>query len=308
MEHAEVYALEAASAPLSPKSVPDKSQTQPLTPSDPPRSQQQTPNGINNRSLTNCFKATQSISCLETLHENSKDDTIINDMDSVCFDQSFDPNATPQKRKRKFVSPDQPSSLVKRKRDKSYSERKRKVSDFFKTPINYFSSRRRTIDATTFNQNLNESVLSSSGIFNIETVQNLSYCTENNHTPRQSQKRSKKNLFSRTFSSSKFSRNKSRKTSDLNATKLSFAEPNEVDGKEKLNASCFPDISFNPVFTNATSELGSENSRALRRTSVPAIAVLTSFLHSTLCFDCVGKHFLKEIEFGVMTAESFITL
>lgn len=278
MEHAEVYALEAASAPLSPKLIQEKSQPQqPSTPSEPVRSQQQTPNGVNNRSLTNCFKASQSISCLETLHENSKD---VNEMDSVCFDQSFDPNATPQKRKRKFVSPDQPSTLVKRKRDKSYSERKRKVSDFFKTPINYFSSRRRTID-TTFSQTLNESIISSSGVFAVETVQNLSYCNENDLTPRATQKRTKKNLFSRTFSSSKFSRSKSKKTSDLNATRLSFAE---ADGREKMNASCFPDISLNPVFTNATSELSSEYSRVLRRTSVPAAAVLTSFLHTIVFF------------------------
>lgn len=285
MEHAEVYALEAASAPLSPKPAQEKYQpnTQPSTPSELSRSQQQTPTGVTNRSLTNCFKASQSIPCLETLHENSKDDTVLHEMDSVCFDQSFDPNATPQKRKRKFASPDQPSTLVKRKRDKSYSERKRKVSDFFKTPINYFSSRRRTIDATTFNQTLNESVISSSGVFAVETLQNLSYCNENDLTPRAT-KRTKKNLFSRTFSSSKFSRSKSKKTSDLNATRLSFAEPNEVDGREKMNASCFPDISYNPVFTNATSELSSEYSRVLRRTSVPAAAVLTSFLHTRIFF------------------------
>lgn len=283
MDHAEVYALEAASAPLSPKPIQEKPLApQSSTPSEPSsRSQQQTPNnGVNNRSLTNCFKANQSILCLETLHENSKDDTAMKEMDSVCFDQSFDPNATPQKRKRKFVSPDQPNLLVKRKRDKCYSERKRKVSEFFKTPINYFSNRRRTIDATSFSQTLNEGVLSSSGIFNIDTVQNLSYCNESERglrTP--TQKRPKKNLFSRTFSSSKFSKSKLKKATELNATKLSFAEPTELDGREKLNASCFPDISLNPVFTNATSELTSEYYRMARRTSVPAAAVLTSFLH-----------------------------
>lgn len=289
MEHAEVYALEAASTPLSPILTQEKSQPQPSTPSEPSRSQQQTPNGVNNRSLTNCFKASQSISCLETLQENSRDDTVINEMDSVCFDQSLDPSATPQKRKRKFVSPEQPSLLVKRKRDKSYSEKKRKVSEFFKTPINYFSSRRRTIDATSFSQTLNDSVLSSSGAFNVEINQNLRYCSERDHTAIAIQKRSKKNLFTRTFSSSKFSRSKSRKTSDLNATKLSFTEHDEIDVKEKLNVSCFPDISLNPVFTNATSELSTEYSRAPRRTSVSAAAVLTSFLHSLSCSYMVVK-------------------
>ncbi|CAH1117797.1 unnamed protein product [Phaedon cochleariae] len=269
MDNAEVYTLEAASAPLSPTKAKPQENSPPPQPKTPKTPSQQ--NNNQNGTFSNCFKASQSIACLETLHENSHDN---NELDSICFDQSFEPNGTPQKRKRKFASPEQPSILVKRKRDKSYSERKRKVSEFFKTPISYFSNRRRTIDASSFNQSLNESVISTSGVFNVDTVQDLSAYNDTELTPRGVQKCPKKNLFARTFSSSKFSK-KLRKNADLNATKLSFGEPSDVDGKEKLNASCFPDISLNPVSFANNRELSSEFARASRRTStVSAVAVV----------------------------------
>nr|XP_023015310.1 protein ECT2 isoform X1 [Leptinotarsa decemlineata] len=277
MENAEVYTLEAASAPLSPTAKTTSSEIFPQE--TPPNKTPRTPlhqNGVNhNLNLSYCFKASQSIACLETLHEHSRDDIGVNfsNRNSTCFEQSLNSNQTPHKRKRKYASPEQPSILAKRKRDKSYSERKKKVSEFFKTPINYFSNRRRTIDASSFNQSLNESVISSSGIFNVDTIQNLSSYNENDATPRGVAKCAKKNLFSRTFSSSKFGR-KSRKNPDLNATKLSFGEPSDIDGREKLNASCFPDISLNPITTN-TCELSSEYGRAKRRISaVSAVAVV----------------------------------
>lgn len=288
MEHAEVYTLEAASAPLSPKIVspqitsPKRTVEEPATSSDIPNLTPKTPsiqNSINNNIALSgsCFKASQSVMGLETLHENSQDINLVSELDSIiCFDQSLDASNISVKRKRKFVSPEQPSILVKRKRDKSYSERKRKVSEFFKTPINYFSNRRRTIDAATFSQSLNKSVISSSGIFNVDTVQDLSTYNENELTPRVVHKRVKKNLFTRTFSSSKFNRGKSKKSLDLNATKLSFGEPSEVDSKEKMNISCFPDISYNPTSSN-TCELSSAHARAPGRTSVSAAVVLTSF-------------------------------
>lgn len=204
MEHAEIYTLEAASAPLSPRSSkfgPDAPTYQTSSPSGKSKTPK-TPsyhNGTNNLSFSNCFKANQSNACLETLHENSHDDNI-DCMDSICFDQSFDPNLTPQKRKRKFNSPEQSSILVKRKRDKSYSERKKKVSEFFKTPINYFSNRRRTIDASSFiNQSLSESVISSSGIFNVDVVQNLSFFNDKEMTPQGVVKRPKKKFVHSNF-------------------------------------------------------------------------------------------------------------
>lgn len=285
MEHAEVYTLEAASAPLSPKitsphcTSSKKVVEEPTTCSDIPNLTPKTPsiqNNVNNNValLGSCFKASQSVMGLETLHENSQDSDLVSELDSICFDRSFDISSV--KRKRKWVSPEQSNASVKRKRDKSYSERKKKVSEFFKTPINYFSNRRRTIDAPTFNQSLNESVISSSGVFNVDTVQNLSTFNENELTPRMVQKRVKKNLFTRTFSSSKFNRGKLKKSFDLNATKLSFGEPSEVDNKEKLNSSCFPDISFNPTSSN-TCELSSAHAKAPGRSSVSAAVVLTSF-------------------------------
>lgn len=282
MEHAEVYTLEAASAPLSPKITSPcltplrKVVEEPTASSDISNLTPKTlsvQNNVNVALSGLCFKTSQSVMGLETLHENSQSNDLVGDLDSICFDQSFDIGSI--KRKRKWVSPEQPNASVKRKRDKSYSERKKKVSEFFKTPLNYFSNRRRTIDAATFNQSLNESVISSSGIFNVDTVQNLNAFNENELTPRVAQKRVKKNLFSRTFSSSKFNRGKSKKSLDLNATKLSFGEPSEAD-KEKLNASCFPDISFNPTSGN-TCELSSAHTKASGRSSVSAAVVLTSF-------------------------------
>lgn len=224
------------------------------------------------------LKANQTVACLETLHENSLNDSTSN------FDRSYNFNQTPlsvTKRKRKLISPESASIVdVKRKRDKSFSEKRKKVSELFKTPINYFTNRRRTIDASTFNESLNESIASTSGLFNVETVHNLSCLNDSITTPsKNNRKLPKKSLFTRTFSSSKFVRSKSKKKVDLNATKLSFSEIND-DGNEKLNASCFPDFSLHP----ATSH--SELSRPSRRTSA---AVLTSFhtvlqLYSASCY------------------------
>ncbi|KAJ8983138.1 hypothetical protein NQ317_014713 [Molorchus minor] len=240
-----------------------------LTPKTPSTPYQ---NSINIKLQNLGFQHSQNVTCLETLHEKSQDDNLVSDLSNICFDQSFETSNMSVKRKRKFISPEQPSFLVKRKRDKSYSEKKKKVSSFFKTPINYFSNRRRTIDAASFNQTLNESVISSSGIFNVETVQNLSTYNDNELTPCGVQKRVKKNLFSRTFSSSKF-KSKPKRNADLNATKLSFGESSEVDSREKLNVSCFPDFSLNPISFHS-SELSSAYLKATRRTSVSAAAVV----------------------------------
>lgn len=280
MEHAEVYTLEAANVPPSSRPQSPKcsetgkslSPTKPITPRTPIQ------NSINDTLTSVSYtKSRYSNAYLETLHENSKDDVNVSDMESICFDQSFDSRLSDKSKRKRKYSPEQSSFFVKRKRDKSYSEKKKKVSDFFKTPISYFSNRRRTIDASTFSQSLNESVISSSGIFNVETVQNLSSCNDN--TPRTSQKCKRRNLFRRTFSASKFTRSKSRKSINFNATKSSFCESSDVDGGEKLNASCFPDISLQPLPNTIIHELSSHIANTPRRTSVPA--VLTSF-HSCL--------------------------
>lgn len=272
MDRSEVYTLEPA--PLSPKiTSPDLTPTK--TPSITNKTTTTLPSSVKKQlNNNNCFtpnssflKLNQTVACLETLHENSHNNSI-----TTNFDQSYDLTQTPLsvvKRKRKF-SPENSTLEAKRKCDKSYSEKRKKVSDFFKTPINYFSNRRRTIDATTFNQSLNESISSTSGLFNVETINNLSCINNktNNQTPNQTTKKfPKKSLFTRTFSSSKFVRTKSKKKVDLNATKLSYNE-NIDDGNEKLNASCFPDFSLHPTTSH------SELARASRRTSA---VVLTSF-------------------------------
>ncbi|XP_049822785.1 protein ECT2 isoform X2 [Aethina tumida] len=238
MEQSEVFTLEPTSGPLSPKPKPPEPVASPV-----PVQNTRTPSQLNSCCITGMFSSkTQTMSCLETLKETSQDE-LSNGMDSMCFEQSFDLNSTHAGyRKRKFPSPEQSSVNAKRKRDKSYSEKRKKVTEFFKTPINLFSNRRRTIDATSFSQSMNDSVLSSSGVFNVETVQNLS--CYNDDTPR-GVKRLKKSLFNRTFSSSKFLRSSKNKKCDLNATRLSFGEAEEPDGADKINASCFPDFSLN---------------------------------------------------------------
>lgn len=239
-----MYRLEAANTPLSPKL---KSNLKSFL-SEP--AALKTPN---NNSIAD-------FSGLETLEEVSRNDDLVSVMDNICFeDQSLNLSV---KRKRKFVSPD--NTLVKRKRDKSYSERRKRVSNFFKTPINYFSNRRRTIDASSFDHSLNDSVVSTSTVFAADAVDNLNTCLD--ATPRAKSRKVKKNLFTRTFSSSRFARSKSNKS-------LMGAE-----GDSNLNASCFPDISLNPH--SLQSDNGSEIAAASRTTS--ALAVLTSISSTRL--------------------------
>jgi hypothetical protein len=243
MERAEVYTLEAASAPLSPV------ETQHFPVPDPP----------NDNLNYNGF--------LQTLHEKSRENCV-NDDRSINLNTS----ECSSNRKRKNSAVDQSTVKSKRRKDKCASEKKNKVSGIFKTPLNYFSNRRRTIDATSFSETLNQSVISSSGVFNVDTVENLSLLNSSQYTPQSTKKHTKKNLFCRTFSSSKFTRTKLKKC-NLNATRLSFGENSGNDGSEPLNASCFPNISLNPL---PHSELRSDCTKDARGPSVPTLSVLTS--------------------------------
>lgn len=173
----------------------------------------------------------------DTLYEKSHD--------SIFESTTNDFNTTEgssSKRKRN-TSPDSSSGILyKRKRDLSYSEKSRKkISEFFKTPINYFANRRRTIGAV--NKTLNDSVMSSSGIFDVHIVENLDKL--NDSVLSKSGKKSRRSLFNRAFLSSKSKRDRKRNT--LNATRLSFGDTSECDGLENLNASCFPAIPAYPV-------------------------------------------------------------
>ncbi|XP_030754873.1 protein ECT2 isoform X2 [Sitophilus oryzae] len=267
MENSEVYTLDAANTPLlSPKSNPNLK-----TFLSEQSEMVRTPNN-NSISDLNCLEtSTTSTAYLGTVHETSNNDDLVSEMDSICFeDQSLNTSSVVQ-RKRKFASPDS-NTLVKRKREKCYSERRRKVSSFFKTPINYFANRRRTIDASTLSRSMNDSVVSTSGVFNVETLSNLSTCIESDDTPRTALRKSKKSLFSRTFSSSRFTRSKSKK-SLMNSSKLSFSDDVDSVEKDMLNLSCFPDISLNPIphIPSGYSGLSSESSQSARR---PALAVV----------------------------------
>ncbi|ENN73040.1 hypothetical protein YQE_10375, partial [Dendroctonus ponderosae] len=250
MESAEMYRLEAANTPLSPKL---KSNLKSFLSEPAGLPALKTPNN-NSIADFSCLPGSSSTVCLETLQEVSRNDDLVSVMDSICFeDQSLNLSV---KRKRKFVSPD--NTLVKRKRDKCYSERRKRVSNFFKTPISYFSNRRRTIDASSFDHSLNDSVVSTSTVFTTDAVDNLNTCLDCETTPRPKLRKSKKNLFTRTFSSSRFARPKSSKS-----LMTSFG------AEDELNASCFPDISLNPH--SLQSDNGSENAAASRTTSALAV-------------------------------------
>lgn len=205
---------------------------------------------------------------LETLHEKSRD-----------IDESINLSEFSSPSRKRKISPNEPSSLkIKRRKDK-------KLSGIFKTPLNYFSNRRRTIDTFSLNETLNQSVVSSSGVFNVDTIENLSVLNDSQFTPQSVKK--KKNLFTRNFSSSKFNRSKLK---NLNATRLSFSETSDIDGIEPLNASCFPNISLNPV---PHSELRSDCTKDARGPSVPTISVLTSS-KSLLIYLCLKFYILSK--------------
>ncbi|XP_060518984.1 protein ECT2 isoform X2 [Cylas formicarius] len=242
LENSEVFALDSTSAHLSPKIT----STLKNLLSEPPPS----PKTPNNNSIHNCATSKNS-KCLDTLYEASHNDDL---------------------RKRKNASPES-NSEIKRKREKCYSERRRKVSNFFKTPMNYFSNRRRTIDASTFNHSLNDSIVSTSGVFNVETIDNLNSCLNSEDaTPQGYTNRSRKSLFSRTFSSSRFSRTKSKK-SVMKSTKLSVND--EIDGLEhKMNHSCFADISMNSVPTDPCGFNGLSDGIARPSRTTAALAVV----------------------------------
>ncbi|KAF2898592.1 hypothetical protein ILUMI_07582, partial [Ignelater luminosus] len=190
---------------------------------------------------------------LETLYEQSHDNYV--DPNDTCFDDTIithcpelNKTGSSAKRKRQVALSPDTSFLSKRRRDLSYSENTRKrISSLFRTPIDYFSNRRRTINGPTINKNLNSSVISSSGIFDVHITENLAHCGKTDSTPNSILRTSlrgsrnvKKNLFKRTFSSTKFKKRLNRKSrvTDLNASNAS-----EIDGRDNCNVSCFPDIS-----------------------------------------------------------------
>lgn len=202
----------------------------------------------------------------DTLYEKSHDsmfESTINDLDVT---------GSSSKRKRKS-SPENESVLYKRKRDLSYSERSRKkISEFFKTPINYFTNRRRTIGAV--NKTLNESVMSSSGIFDVNVVENLDKL--DGSVMSKGDKKGRRSLFSRAFSSSKSKRDKKRTA--LNAKRLSFGDSSECDGSENFNSSCFPAI---PSYPTSDPEPWQLKEREHPGPLISHAVVLTSFHYNS---------------------------
>ncbi|KAK4880377.1 hypothetical protein RN001_008523 [Aquatica leii] len=211
MEQAEMYTLDPVNVPLCPKF----SSVAPL------------------KDNIQYARNTPTSNLLSTFYESSR---YLNDSDDTAI-TDFNCSTSSSKRKRQNTPT---SNKSKRRRDLSYSEHTRKtITSFFRTPLGYLSNRRRTINGPTLNQQ-NSSVLSSSGVFEVEVVENLSRVGKNGLKPHAETRKKdiKKNLFQRTFSSTKLKKSKKSKRCDLNASNYS-----EIDGRESLNASYFPDFS-----------------------------------------------------------------
>lgn len=219
MDPGESYRLETKSGSKTPKSSSDT----PLM------------SNINNTYLTPFNnKISLANSALYTpvgiLFEKTSNDCIRNELNDTIYSELND--TTLSKRKR-TLSAANDLFMSKRKKELYYSEEsKRKISDLFRTPMQYFTSRRKTVNDINVDDSFAESVSSTSGLFEVETIQNLSELTPNN--TRINMKRVRKKLFTRSFV-------KNAKKC-LNTTKLP-RESSELHYNEQLNISCFPEIS-----------------------------------------------------------------
>lgn len=261
MEQTEKYNLEASSTPLSPQPQSTNSVNS-TNPTDPVIQSPTVTNSLNSSLATTPYSKIAISPEFETLYEKSHDDCL-NQLNSTFADSkspelNLNETNSSTRRKRKFISPD---SLVqtKRQRNVSYSDKPcRKISQIFKTPMDYFSNRRRTIGAV--NKSLNESVMSSSGIFDISNVSSLSKFDGNSSFA----KKIRRSL----FSSSKF--NKFKKKSKLNS------DESVCDGMDSMNSSCFPDFPTYPA-TDSESLPHKEHLLDHPGPSFSHAAVLTSF-------------------------------
>lgn len=284
MEQSSVFSMDAPSTPPPPPKSPSSTESYATSRTNlqyPAFTSPSTSSVTGNNSFCSTATPYSKIAVspqFDTLHEKSNDsvfESTVNDLNV---------SGSSGKRKRKMLEED--NGDYKRKRDLSYSEKSRKkVSEFFKTPINYIANRRRTI--STMNKTLNDSVLSTSGIFDVDVVENLDKLNESLLS--RGGKKIRRSLFSRAFNSSKSKREKKRNT--LNATKLSFDDTSECDGGENFNTSCFPAIQAYPI-------PGSE-SRKLKEmgysgSPISRTVVLTSF-HYTFCFQMCFQ--IKELLF-----------
>lgn len=273
MEQTEKYGVEASSAPLSPKPQSANSVNS-TNPTDPIIQSPSASSSLNCSVTTTPFSKIAISPEFETLYEKSQDDCLLNS----TFAESNSPHET-SRRKRKCVSPE---TFVKTKRTKnvSYSDKsRRKVSQIFKTPLDYFSQRRRTIGAV--NKSLNDSVMSSSGIFDVSTVESLNNFDGNSSFA----KKIRRSLFSNTFMSSKFGKNK--KKQNFNSTVSSFGDESVCDGMDTMNSTCYPDI---PTYPAPDSESWLHRERQSDHAGRPFshAAVLTSFHSIQICISTIS--------------------
>lgn len=237
MDHGESYKLESNSGSQTSflTSTTDSQFTSSINNPILITSSQQTPLNYNNKMfLTNSVCNTP----METLYERSNDVdiTVRNDFDdTICSELN---ETTSSKRKRSLTITSNSSFLSKRRRDLFYNseQSKRKISDIFRTPIQYFSNRRKTINDLN-DKSINESVVSTSGLFEVETIQNLTKLTPNIDKETIDTKRIRKKLFTRSFSRT------SRKCSNSNKFSSNNNNGNNEVEYDRLNVSCFPEIS-----------------------------------------------------------------
>lgn len=263
MDQVKPFTLEANNASQTPKL--------PLTPSSSISSYSlQSKSPLRSSTRTNT-PYTKSSAHLETLHEKSNDELNSTFLDMQRLNLNVSSSFT---RKRKITPDDSAAHTFKRKRNLSYSEcNKSKMSDLFKTPLRYLSQRRRTIGVGSV-PSFNDSVLSTSGVFDVNAVgkpnrrsftpsilRNVCSADENCGKIR-------KNLFRRTFSLSKFNKHGNRRKTSLNSSILSIGE-SEYDDTEQLNSTCFPDFSLNPLYpTQLRSNRTEHQGQALTHTLV----------------------------------------
>ena len=264
MDQVKPFTLEANNASQTPKL--------PLTPSSSSISSYslQSKSPLRSSTRTNTPYTKSSVH-LETLHEKSNDELNNTFLDMQRLNLDVSSSFT---RKRKITPGDSATHTFKRKRDLSYNEcNKSKMSDLFKTPLRYLSQRRRTIGIGSV-PSFNDSVLSTSGVFDVDTVENLSRRSftpsvlRNVHNADEKGGKICKNLFKRTFSMSKFNKHSNRRKASLNSSILSVGE-SEYDDSEQLNSTCFPDFSLNPLYpTQLRSNRTEHRGQALTHTLV----------------------------------------
>lgn len=236
MDSSERFTVEAASAPLLANIVAPLNAHHFL---DIPSASHRMTTSSPTHDAAACFTPVRINPLLETVQEKSTDASP--DRHDTTVIEADRRGSFLSRRKRKTNTTPETSFTIKRKRDLTYSETIKRTGSFFRTPLRYFSQRRRTIDPLSVSLNpdltLNDSVASSSGLFNVDALNDLSRLSEISLTTATTpggNAAAKKNFFARTFSHARFTAKRPKKAGgELDVTDR---------GLDGLNSSCFPDL------------------------------------------------------------------